>query len=160
MDFAYITPQEVPHTLYHYTSLEALVSIVHSKRLRASDIRYLNDTSEASQLTKDVISILRARALSEQDQEVISLIIDTLEQNRVLSLFVASFSEDGDLLSQWRAYSPPSLGVSIGFSRESLSEQWVANPRGEKPYFLSCPLQQVRYYDSTQQDDLWRVHAI
>jgi hypothetical protein len=50
MRFDYLTHEDVPKTLYHYTSLEALVSIVQSKRLRASAIRFLNDTSEAMRL--------------------------------------------------------------------------------------------------------------
>jgi hypothetical protein len=36
------------------------------------------------------------------------------------NIFVASFSERGDLLSQWRAYCPHGAGFSIGFTYDQL----------------------------------------
>jgi Protein of unknown function (DUF2971) len=154
MRFAYLTHEDVPNTLYHYTSLEALVSIVQSKRLRASAIRFLNDTSEAMRLKEDVVGILRKRASSSEDQEILKTLIDALDPGPKQSLFVASLSEKSDLLSQWRAYCPSGRGVSIGFSSDSLGEQWIANPRGDKPFFLGAPLQKVRYYESAHQSEL------
>ena len=38
-----------------------------------------------------------------------------------LTPFVASFSENGDQLSQWRAYCPKGNGFSIGFRYSDLS---------------------------------------
>jgi hypothetical protein len=35
-------------------------------------------------------------------------------------LFITCFTEDGDLLSQWRGYTPHAKGVSIGFSHTHL----------------------------------------
>jgi hypothetical protein len=154
MRFAYLTHEDVPKTLYHYTSLEALVSIVQSKRLRASAIQFLNDTSEAVRLKEDVVSILRKRTSSSKDQEILKTLIDALDPGPKQSLFVASLSEKSDLLSQWRAYCPSGRGVSIGFSSDSLGEQWIANPRGDKPFFLGAPLQKVRYYESAHQGEL------
>jgi len=44
-------------------------------------------------------------------------------------IFVFSLTEKGNLLSQWRGYTPPGgVGVSIGFSKESLEA--VAKARG------------------------------
>lgn len=37
-----------------------------------------------------------------------------------VSIFVISFSELGDLLSQWRSYCPPNRGVSLGFEPDEL----------------------------------------
>ena len=36
------------------------------------------------------------------------------------TVFVCSFSEKGNLLSQWRAYCPPAGGFSVGFNSEKL----------------------------------------
>ena len=33
-------------TLYHYTSLQGLMGIIESRKLRASDVRYMNDSTE------------------------------------------------------------------------------------------------------------------
>ena len=42
-------------------------------------------------------------------------------------LFVACFSEDGNLLSQWRGYTPHGNGVSLGFSPHFLTERASSN---------------------------------
>jgi hypothetical protein len=146
MEFSLLSFEEVPKTLYHYTSLEALVSIVRSKRLRASNIRYLNDESEALRLRESVVTLLKERESNLREAEMIMRIIEQIEERSKQSLFVASLSAESDLLSQWRAYCPPGLGVSIGFSSDSLSEQWVANPSGGEPFFLSAIFQKVRYF--------------
>lgn len=154
MRFEYLTHEEVPRTLYHYTSLEALLSIVQFKRFRASNIRFLNDTSEERRLKEDVVSILRRRSSSAADEAILKTVIDAIDPGPKQSLFVASLTEKGDLLSQWRAYCPSGRGISIGFSSAAVSEQFIANPRGEKPLFLAAPLQKVRYYESEHQLDL------
>jgi hypothetical protein len=51
---------------------------------------------------------------------------------RELDIFVCSFSENGDLLSQWRGYCPPNgNGFSIGFDSRLLE-----NPRQRQDFFL------------------------
>lgn len=108
-------------TLYHYTSLDALVSIVPTKTLWATDIHYLNDSSElrhAVQLFVREVDILREAAASSADGDLLSQLSDWL-RGRLANgnlLFVGCFTEDGDLLSQWRGYTPHARGVSIGFS--------------------------------------------
>jgi hypothetical protein len=127
MDFAYLSLEEQPpNTPYQYTSLEALVSIVQSKRVWASNIRFLNDHSESLWLRQHVISILTRKGSSTGQEERMSEIIAMIEAWPPFSLFVASFTEKPDDLSQWRAYCPPGLGVSVGFSTRCLSEQWIA----------------------------------
>ena len=53
--------------LYHYTSLEALIGIVNHRTLWASNIKYLNDTSEQTilqNLVRDQILELIAKQSS------------------------------------------------------------------------------------------------
>ncbi len=157
MDFSYVPLEEVPKTLYHYTSLEALVAIVQTKRLRASNVRFLNDRSESLWLKEHVLAVLRKPGFPSEQQNLISDAINSIETGRMQSLFVASFSEKCDLLSQWRAYCPSGLGVSIGFSAESLQEQWIANPLPGNPFFLNAPLQRVRYYAATNEGELEQI---
>ncbi|MDK2595220.1 DUF2971 domain-containing protein [Pseudoalteromonas obscura] len=45
--------------------------------------------------------------------------LDEMKHNDV---YVSSFSEKPDLLSQWRGYCPPGRGICIGFSRDVLEE--------------------------------------
>ncbi len=85
MDFNYLTHEEVPKSLYHYTSLEALVSIVQSKRLGASNIRFLNDRTESLRLKESVVEVLRKRASSSEDQEIVSTIVDLIQKHSARS---------------------------------------------------------------------------
>jgi hypothetical protein len=156
MDFAFLSLEEQPpNTLYQYTSLEALVSIVQSKRVWASNIRFLNDHSESLWLRQHVVSILKRKGSSTGQEERMNEIIAMIEAWPPFSLFVASFTEKPDDLSQWRAYCPPGLGVSIGFSAKCLSEQWIANPHDLlNPFFLSSMLHRARYYSTADERSL------
>ena len=42
-------------------------------------------------------------------------------------IFIASFSEEFDLLSQWRGYCPPNDGICIGFDKEIIKEFCTKN---------------------------------
>jgi len=143
-----------PSTLYHYTSLEALVSIVQTKRLRASNIRFLNDTTESMRLKRDAIEILEGWIARSPDKKDFKVTLENIEKTPQQSLFLASLSENGDLLSQWRAYCPQNLGVSIGFSSECLAEQWIADPNSDKGFFLSASLKKVKYYSPADRAQL------
>jgi hypothetical protein len=57
-----------------------------------------------------------------EDEEILSQGIATSGWVTSQDVFVTSFSENGNLLSQWRAYSGASGGYSIGFRREHLRE--------------------------------------
>ena len=148
--------QPPPPTLYHYTSLEALVSIVQSKRLRASNVRFLNDTSESTHLRDDVLAVLSDETSRGSLSEATALEITGLVRNYPpQSLYVASFSEQADLLSQWRAYCPSGLGVCIGFDSRCLEQQWIRNPKNDAdPYFVHADLQQTRYSGLSQRQHL------
>ena len=120
----------LPEILYHYTSADALLSIVNSGRISATNIDYLNDSSEVAWMWKAVASQLEATKLSENkaESECATQILKKIEERRRLNEFVASFSENGDDLSQWRAYCPGGFGYSIGFASAALSTQWISDP--------------------------------
>ncbi|TXI85910.1 MAG: DUF2971 domain-containing protein [Cupriavidus sp.] len=112
-------------SLYHYTSLDGLVGIVGSGTLRASEARYLNDADELAYLAK-ALGWEITRRLPAADSHTARI----LEQFAIWTterltdghmLFVASFTEHGNLLSQWRGYCPFGQGVSLGISPEKLA---------------------------------------
>jgi hypothetical protein len=147
MDFIMPDP---PPILYHYTSMQGLLSIVEKGRIWATHIRYLNDSSEIMTMWNGVLRRLEHRrdcAKSDEDAQRASEIIKAAHGRRSLNEFVASFSEKGDDLSQWRAYCPAGSGVSIGFNSKALRSQWVADPDGGKPSFVGAQLFKVRYLD-------------
>jgi len=105
-------------TLYHYTSLSGLLGIVDSAVLRASDIRYMNDSVELRHTLDLLRRHTRQRIRAGTDRPgLLSQLLDWLS-TRVTSgpmLFGASFRANGNLLSQWRGYSVHGKGVSLGF---------------------------------------------
>lgn len=109
--------------LYHYTSLDALVQIVPTKSLRATDIHYLNDSSELKHASQRFLAeVRRLEDDPNQDKIVLSQLAEWL-RTRLSDgylVFVVCFTEEGDLLSQWRGYTPHAKGVSLGFSHEHL----------------------------------------
>ncbi len=122
----------VPSMLYHYTTQVGLMGIVESKEIWATQIEYLNDGMEliyAFDLAMQVLYFYRDRpsadgtVIDDAQRLRINDLIDLL-QGRPLALrvFVASFSENPDVLSQWRAYGRPGDAFSIGFPGAALVE--------------------------------------
>ena len=105
-------------TLYHYTSLNGVMGIVESGSLRATDIRFFNDAAEmkhAADLLRTVIA-QREEAGTSNPRLLVQLrewLSHRLTDGHML--YVACFTANGNLLSQWRSYCPTAKGVSLGF---------------------------------------------
>lgn len=113
-------------TLYHYTSAAGLLGIVESKSLWASGIHSLNDTSEYL-YAGSIVREFAARSLTaEPDHPWRDSFLELLEASDVIlaqaMVFVASLSEVGDKLSQWRGYCPIGGGFSIGFAPDLIHQ--------------------------------------
>lgn len=109
-------------TLYHYSSLDGLLGIVRSKSLWASNIYYFNDASEityGSDILKKVISGSKVDENQGRFLDEFSNWLDTFSHT-IHQYFVFSLTEEGNLLSQWRGYTPKGKGVSIGFEPKEL----------------------------------------
>jgi hypothetical protein len=146
-----------PPILYHYTSMQGLLSIVETGRIRATHIRYLNDWSEAQTLWTFVLKRLHERRDSSKSTEEnanLSEIISLAHARRLPSEFVASFSEEGDDLSQWRSYCPGEAGFSIGFSSAALHSQWVSDPAGREPSFVGAQLHKIIYLNESDTSEI------
>jgi len=114
------TPRD---TLYHYTSLSGLLGIVGSGELRASDIRYMNDSTELRHTLDLLRSQIRRRLAAGTDRpQLLSQFMEWLSPRVVRGpmLFGGSFRANGNLLSQWRGYSVHGKGVSLGFAPQHI----------------------------------------
>jgi len=115
-------PINTPKILYHYTTQRGFVGIVNSKSIWATNITYLNDSTEftyAFDVAKRIINYLD-KAHYKYAKDLIKLVDDVRLRNIHANHFVCSFTEKGDLLSQWRGYCPDGNGYSLGFSFENL----------------------------------------
>jgi hypothetical protein len=146
-ELAFEEMRELPSLLWHYTNPQALISILAGRELHLTDCHYLNDSRELYHLLDhlDAHSAVYLPDGSAGDAskywlptsgfEGFSPRRDPLLRDRVATavqqafrpepqrhLCVASFCEEGDLLSQWRAYSGTAGGVAIGFALPALAE--------------------------------------
>lgn len=112
--------------IFHYTSQSGLLGIVRDKNIWATNIHYLNDATELSyaldlarsELRKEkeeTVDTTEAAFLDEMDKS-----IEDLKSARATPIFVCSFSEHYDQLSQWRGYCPNGIGFAIGFEYHHL----------------------------------------
>jgi hypothetical protein len=105
-------------TLFHYTSLAGVLGIVREGALFATEIRYMSDASELSVAASLLQRFARERLESTTlDPEILTQFKSWVEESFVdgAHLFVTCFSEQGDLLSQWRGYCPNGKGICLGF---------------------------------------------
>src|ERR1019366_3776800 len=114
--------ESVPSVLYHYTTTDGLLGIIKSKELGATNVLFLNDTSELV----DAIKLFAAELeydplkLGERTGWIQTMILPNLDTADI-DHFVVSFCENGDLLSQWRAYGAQGFGYSLGFEPSALT---------------------------------------
>lgn len=113
-----------PALIYHYTDVAGIQGILESNSLWASAAYYLNDFSEIEYGCNIVLDVIAE--WQEVNKEIYSFetsALRTLEHafshpssrmSRSVTIFVACFCENGNLLSQWRAYGQAG-GYSLGF---------------------------------------------
>lgn len=129
----------VPDVLYHYTTAAGLMGILGSQRLWATNARFLNDPSEiryALKVVSDTVAKSEKAYLEARKAEATLTVPDfaalmggvkipKIERwaKELLEVFhhqrevyVTSFCEKGDLLSQWRGYAAASGGYAIGIA--------------------------------------------
>jgi len=109
---------------FHYTTYSGLLGILNTEKLWATNIDYLNDYTEfvnALDIAKSQIMLrINSKSCSRQTT-LLEDLMQGVDSIRSLNIFVASFAEQGDLLSLWRSYAGGS-GVSIAFRYDELRE--------------------------------------
>jgi hypothetical protein len=113
--------------LYHYTNAAGLIGILRSEKLWASDAWFLNDSMEIIYARDQMLAAIRRESAKTEDPTRAKILRFTEETMRdptgheLPTLYVSCFCEDGDLLSQWRAYGREQ-GFAIGFDPEVLQQ--------------------------------------
>jgi len=143
-------PANTDEMLFHYTSLDGLIGIVHSGAVWASDSQYLNDPSEGKYARATMIRGAETfgETMPEPAAAMLLQVVDQVcKESSASSVFFTSFSEVGDLLSQWVAYTPDASGVSIGMDGGILSSSH------------DIVLRKVVYEPAAQQEIIHRILA-
>lgn len=111
---------ERPATIFHYTSADALYSIVQNKQLWATEALCMNDPTEGIHAGRLIAERLRGR-VPDVPPDLVRIFSDE-QLSEVLNnqVFLVSFCTAGDLLSQWRAYGLDGRGYAIGYNTEAL----------------------------------------
>ena len=120
--------------LYHYTSLEALKSIVENKTLRLSDYRYVNDINEFNFCIKNFNEVFKE--FHEEDVSAIKKVLNDLQngidsnikivgidENKQLMgmpqvdndthFYIFSMSENGDSIPMWKMYGENGVRIKL-----------------------------------------------
>lgn len=123
--------------VFHYTSLDGLLGITESASIWGTNILYHNDASEfnyAKSLLSDELKhfcevnpdFKKGTGLDESLGyyffKILEENINRLLPSEHFSFYVCSFSEESDLLSQWRGYCKNGSGYSLGFALSSLQD--------------------------------------
>jgi hypothetical protein len=103
-----------PEELFHYTSEENLINIVRFGSLWATEC----DEAEL----RAGIRVFRDEVKCFNDKLFVELVDSALDKwnNNSYMYFVVSLSENGDLLSQWRAYASNGTGCAIALDGKSI----------------------------------------
>jgi hypothetical protein len=126
--YSKILKRKKPSILFHYTTPLGLLSISTSKKIWATDLRFLNDKKEIQHsldithsIIKDFYKVNDTLKNTELNYEFIEFLRTNLGERWNPEVYVVSFTEEGDLLSQWRGYCATG-GFSIGFDFKLLSK--------------------------------------
>ncbi|CAG9209001.1 DUF2971 domain-containing protein [Burkholderia vietnamiensis] len=143
-----ILSRPVPATLYHYSTQEGLLGIVQKEQIWATHTQHLNDRREYVHALDLVRNEIRSKRKQVSDEEIIRALdemCDAVEPDvQSINVCVASFTEQGDSLSQWRAYGGSNGGFAIGFYGEFLKTK----AKDESAFLVPC------IYDPARQQEV------
>jgi len=102
---------------YHYSDLTGLKGIVTEHDLWLTHALFCNDEAElalGTKVARDEIARIRGtRALPKKKAQYLEALDEQLKKPATESVYICCFCEEGDALSQWRAYGGNGNGVSI-----------------------------------------------
>lgn len=117
--------------LWHYSGVEAMTGLLHTGKLWATDLDYLNDPDESNVLWDELRHycesmhyLVKAPRVAEIAPSIANLVFNPAANPRTnpgeFRHFVACFSDSRDALGQWRMYGRDGRGYAIGLDARSL----------------------------------------
>lgn len=102
--------------IYHYCSVEAFNAIIQNKTIWLSSVYNLNDYKEIHWIKDKIFKKIQNSITKDNFQKYKTF--EELYSKQLPNVYIASFSQGSDLLSQWRAYANDGYGVAIGFNSD------------------------------------------
>ncbi len=125
--FQYEEIEKLHGNIYHYTSPEGLKGIFDTSSLFASDMYFLNDSSEGMYVISLIEENIDRLCKSENElkryvEKELRLIKSGKWQEQIHN-YIISFSQNGDSLEMWNYYTKGNSiqGYNIGFDIDKLS---------------------------------------
>jgi Protein of unknown function (DUF2971) len=106
--------------MYHYCGADAFAQIIHTRTMWHTAFTALNDATERKwgfEQFHSVADELRKECGADFIDRITEIV--RLTQDHSVAM-ISSYSLNGDLLSQWRAYADDGRGFAIGFSAKEL----------------------------------------
>jgi len=106
--------------LYHYCDADAFLAICTNKKMRFSDLFSMNDFMEMH-WGYSIWEQSATEMLDEVGKDFLDKMNEIIHSSGFYGLLLAScYSLDGDVLSQWRAYTGDGRGYAIGFKAKDI----------------------------------------
>ncbi len=156
---------------YHYTSVDAMVSIMNNRRLRFTRSEFLNDPADSRVLTKtvaeylkdqeNVARIMRENVLPEALDRVGAIydrapLIDYIRfLQKSIHLYVLSFTENKDHMPMWNNYG--SGGMQIEVDRPALIRA-LRSSLNDSQYLTYSPVKYIPEGEAADRVDLVPFH--
>ncbi len=126
--------------LYHYCSTETFFNIVKSSHIWLCNLFESNDYLERKWIDPMIHDVLNTLLKDHEGDNAAKTfkasVINYYELNRNINCYFTSFSEEGDMLSQWRGYADNGHGFAIGFDLECLGLPRQIPSMGSRPQLV------------------------
>lgn len=120
------TPKK-PDMIYHYCSMDSFSKIIQSKELWINSYTKMNDSTEGTLIVTALNKyILDNLSSIHEDFDFYKNLLEFINEKSP-HIYLSSFSQDRDLLSQWRAYADDGKGIAIGFPLNSFNVRIIEN---------------------------------
>lgn len=109
----------LPEKLYHYTTADGLIGILNSTSFWMTNLRYMNDLSELQYSVDLIGKIIESKISESESNDILNEFFRRVRNTFSpfgggAEVFAVCFCEQGNLLSQWRAYGGRGGGYAIG----------------------------------------------
>lgn len=115
-ELAFLISDSPPKVIYHYTDVSGLIGLVKSGCIWATHVNRLNDSSE----NMHGISFVMNHIKNNAPKSLAPLIDKVLQKLESVDTYVACYSTEHDLLSQWRNYTGTQVGYSLGLETRQM----------------------------------------